>query len=87
MSSTDAIRVIRNIRGTMYRDILQRDQYTDINGQIILPDGYYSAAYVYRLCEREWEDFPVLPPEERDTIGECTGSNIITIVDNNQPGC
>lgn len=54
------IRVVKRVNDTMYRAILEPDQYTfNEIGQIILPDGYYSAGFYERVNEgSDWDELP-----------------------------
>ncbi len=50
------------------------EEYIEENefGQMTLPQGdnfrFYSAGYVYRLCEREWSDYDDPPKEVIEKI-------------------
>jgi hypothetical protein len=66
--SPKSIRVVKTVNGQLYREILNENQYTkNTAGQIILPDGYYSAGYAERICDGfEWDKLPLFsqPREE-----------------------
>ena len=59
MSDTDTIKVVFTNDNGAYRTILKNGEYQILeNGQIKLPENYYSAGYYERITDSNWVDLP-----------------------------
>ena len=60
----DSIKVVKRTDKGLFKHLLnKKDIKTNKSGQMILPDGYYSAGWCYRVWEIDWNELPELEIE------------------------